>query len=199
MNGYIKLHRKMLEWEWIDDAVTLQVYIYCLLSANFETARWHGILIEPGQFITSIGHIAEDLHISKQKVRTALVHLKSTHNLTCKATSKYTLVTVENWEVYQSAGEKVTHRATQCSTIKQQSNNIQLTTNKERKEEKEEKEIFNTKGADLPFEFEYREPDIMSEEESAQLLHTAHDQFAPIKARLMAEAAERIKQREVKQ
>lgn len=84
MNGYIKLHRSMLDWEWLDDPITVQVWVYCLLKANYSPQRWHGETLMPGQFITSLGNMAKELGISRQNLKTALLHLKSTSNLTIK-------------------------------------------------------------------------------------------------------------------
>lgn len=140
MNGYIKLHRSMLDWEWLDDAATLQVWIYCLLHANYETQRWHGILIKPGQFVTSYAHMAKDLHTTVRSVRTSIKHLKVTHEVTSQVTNNATLITIEKWGEYQSAGEKVTSQVTHEVTSQRQASDKPVTTNKEREERKEEEE-----------------------------------------------------------
>lgn len=199
MNGYIKLHRSMLDWEWLDDPITTQVWVYCLLRANYTTQRWHGELIMPGQFITSLGHMAKELGITRQNLKTAINHLKSTNNLTSKPTNKYTLITIEKWELYQSAGEKVTNKLTNKLTNDQPTTNQQLTTDKEReeREERKEKEIIqrNSNMPVIPDEatynvdgeiYHYRNGVLQyTPEETRQLLKTAHEQFAPIKKMLM--------------
>ena len=80
--GFVKIYRSMLGWEWHDDPITVATWYYCLLRANWESTRWHGEIIKPGQFITSLDHMAKDIGISVQQLRTALKHLKSTSNLT---------------------------------------------------------------------------------------------------------------------
>ena len=141
MNGYVKLHRSMLEWEWLDDPITVQVWVYCLLKANYTPQRWHGETLMPGQFITSLGNMAKDIGISVRQLRTALNHLKSTHEVTSKATSKATLITIEKWAMYQSAGEKATRLATSQATNDRQATDKQPKTRKEREEREESKEV----------------------------------------------------------
>ena len=95
MKGYVKLYRSMLSWEWMDDPITVQVFVYCLLRANYEMQRWHGIIIKPGQFVTSLGNMAKDLKITKSQLRTALKHLKLTHSITQSVTQQATVITIE--------------------------------------------------------------------------------------------------------
>lgn len=170
MRGYIKLHRKLLDNEWHDDPITMAVWVYCLLRANFEPVRWRGEIIQPGQFVTSLKNMAKDVGISVRQLRTALNHLKSTRQVTCQATQSATLVTIENWAVYQSAGERATQQATRQATNDRQTTDKRPTTNKEYIEYKNTKES---------------ERDIRERADS-QLLSDQHEQFADIKAMLAA-------------
>lgn len=165
MNGYIKLFRKMLDWEWMDDPVTVQVFVYCLLKANFETKRWHGEVIKQGQFVTSLSHMAKDLGITIGQLRTALNHLKTTQEITQSSTRHATLITIANWGLYQSAGEKVAQLTTQSTTSRQHLDNISSTTTEEREEIKKEKKE------------RYIERD--------QIMNNASQSFAPFKQELM--------------
>lgn len=100
-SGWIKIHRKFLEWEWFDKPEMVQLFLYLLLKANTETKEWHGITIQRGQLPTSLSTIARDLKLGLQTVRTCINRLKSTSELTSKSTSKYTIITICNYDKYQ--------------------------------------------------------------------------------------------------
>lgn len=80
--GWILLHRKILEWEWWDDHNTFIVFIYLLLKANHKEKSWRGIPIERGQHITSYEKLAKGTGLSIQSVRTSTNKLISTEELT---------------------------------------------------------------------------------------------------------------------
>lgn len=124
--GWIKIHRKLLDWEWWDEPTTLWLFIKCLIYANHIDNKWKGIEIKKGSFITSYGNLAsKKAHISVQQVRTSLNRLKSTGEITIKTTNKYTIVTVCHWNTYQSDNTQNNKQITN----KQQTNNKQITTN----------------------------------------------------------------------
>lgn len=123
-NGWIKLHRKILDWEWFTSPSTLQLFIYLLLRANKEDKKWRGILIKRGQLVTSVATISEETKLSTQQVRTSLNRLKSTNEITSKTTNRFTLVTVCKYESYQLYEE--TEQQTKQQTL-QQTNNKQIT------------------------------------------------------------------------
>ena len=77
-NGFIVLHRKMVDWEWYQDANTMRLFIHCILKANHKTKKWQGIDIHRGQFLTSSDTLAADLKLSRQQIRTSLNKLKAT-------------------------------------------------------------------------------------------------------------------------
>lgn len=124
MTGYLKLFRQMLEWEWYKDPNTCRLWIHLLLKANYGYARFHGQDVHPGQLVTSIKHLSEETGLTERQVRTALTHLKSTHEVTCKVTNKYTLITIEKWRFFQ---------VDECETDMQNDNpfDTQVTTIKE--------------------------------------------------------------------
>jgi len=141
MQGWIKLHRKFKNWEWWDDEKMVKLFLYLLLSANFEDKKWQGITIKRGQLVTSLKHISTETNFSVQTIRTLIKRLKSTHELTSKTTNKYTTITVCKYDSYQeleTPANTVNNTPTNKQlTNKQQTNNKQLTTTKECKELKE--------------------------------------------------------------
>ena len=54
MTGWIKLHRKFIEWEWYHEPTYVKFFIHILLLANHKSKRWKGVNIERGQLTTSL-------------------------------------------------------------------------------------------------------------------------------------------------
>lgn len=100
--GYVKIYRRLKDWEWYSDANTARVYLHILLSANHRTVRFKGANIKKGQCLLSVEKMAEALRMSRQSARTALQHLISTNEITTKPTKAGTLITVVNWDNYQA-------------------------------------------------------------------------------------------------
>ena len=102
MHDYIKLHRKILNWEWYSDQNTFCLFLHLLLTARFDDGRWKGIPIKAGQLITSLSSLSKATGLSIKSVRTSLNHLKASGEVTDEATNRYRLITVINWALYQS-------------------------------------------------------------------------------------------------
>lgn len=144
MEGWIKLHRQILDWEWYDDINVKVLFLHLLLTANYEDKKWQGTTIKRGQLVTSRQHLAEQTGLSEQQVRTAINKLKSTNNITTKSTNKYTTVTIENYELYQSYDEYITNK--QPATQPTNNHNIR---NKEYKNKRNIYPIANFNQGDL--------------------------------------------------
>ena len=143
-NTWIKAYRSLLEWGWYQDHVTKDLFIHCLLKANYQTKTWKGKLIEKGSFVTSSLKLAKDLGFSRQQIRRAVNNLISTNEITTKATNKYTLIKVVNWGIYQTVDNSNNQQNANKPTNEQPTNNQQTTTTKElkNKRSKEVKHIY---------------------------------------------------------
>ena len=144
---YIKLNRKILEWEWWGDINTCRLFVYMLLKANWKDAKFEGKLIPRGSFVSSIPRLSQETALTIREIRTAISHLKSTGEVTCKTYSKYTVFTVNNYCIYQSSDTQSDRQATD----KRHSNDILTTTIEEKKEVKNIKKE-EPKGSKKKFE-----------------------------------------------
>ncbi|MCI7241963.1 MAG: DnaD domain protein [Bacilli bacterium] len=146
--SFIKLHRKMLKWEWYNDNNTKILFIHLLLIANWEDKRWEGIIIKRGQVVTGRKKLSKETGLTEQQIRTSLNKLISTNEITIDVTNKYSLITIEKYGNYQQREERINqqnnHQSNQQVTNNQPTNNQQVTTTKEYKENKEYKEINNS-------------------------------------------------------
>ena len=118
-NGFVKLHRSLLKWEWYDDPNTMRLFVHLLLTVSIETSRWHGETIKRGERVYSRKSLSEEINMSEQAIRTSLNHLKSTSEVTIRTTRKYSVVTINNYEKYQEVPSKYTNRqpaTNQCLT-----------------------------------------------------------------------------------
>ena len=104
--GYIKLHRKLLEWCWYDDDTVFRLFIHILLKANYRAVKWHDITIERGQLLTSTVKLSEELHRGRSTIVRAIEKLESSGVIKAKSTPKYTLITILNYEKYQEIPEE---------------------------------------------------------------------------------------------
>ena len=132
--GAIWIHRKIIDWEWYTDSSTMRVFIHCLLRANWKEGRFHGEPIPRGSFVTSYRSMARELGLTERSIRTALNHLKMTQEVTQRSTSRYTVITVVNYDEYQKGD---TQSDTQV-THKRHTSDKQVTTNEERNKENKE-------------------------------------------------------------
>lgn len=101
MEGWICLHRKIIEWEWYTDIPVRILFEHLLLTANHEDKFWKGVEIKRGQKLTSIKHLSEETGLSKQQIRTAISKLQTTREITIKSTNKYSVITLVKYSDYQ--------------------------------------------------------------------------------------------------
>jgi len=134
-NGFIKLHRKLIEWEWFTDQKTFSVFMYLLLSANHADGAWQGNVVKRGQLITGRKSIAKATGLTERQVRTSLANLKKTGETTSKSTNRFTVVTICNYNKYQIKENK----NDQQTANKRPTSDQQTTTNKNEKNEKKDK------------------------------------------------------------
>jgi DNA-binding transcriptional MerR regulator len=132
MSGWIKLHRKFLDWEWFNKSEAVHLFLYMLIKANHKDAKWQGNDVKRGQFISSLGNISNATGISIQQIRTILKKLEKTSEIEVKSTSQFTIVTICKYECYQDENESTNKPLTN----NQQTTNKPSTTNKNDKKEK---------------------------------------------------------------
>lgn len=115
--GYIKLFRQMTAWEWYLDTNVKCLFIHCLLKANWEDKKFKGKVIPRGSFLTSYDKLSKELKLSEKQMRVALKKLNRTNEVASEKMLNGTLITVLNYESYQSEGKQEgTQRADEGQT-----------------------------------------------------------------------------------
>lgn len=105
MEGWIKLHRKVLESAIFMKPDYFQVWVYILLEVNHKNKKiiWNSEekLIEQGAGIFSQKLISEKLKIPISRVNRILKCLENGNQIEIKSTNKYTEIKVVNYLEYQ--------------------------------------------------------------------------------------------------
>ena len=109
--GYVKLYRQSLYNGWLHNPILWVFWCWCLLKASHQehvvTVGYQRITLQPGQFVFGRKVAAAELKLSEKNIRTCVNRLKSANNLTIKTASKYSIITIVNWNTYQPRqGEK---------------------------------------------------------------------------------------------
>lgn len=148
---YIKLSRKITEWEWYSDINVSRLFIHILISVNWKDGRFQGVEIPRGSVATSYNSLASQTGLSVMQVRTAIKKLNLTGEITVKQHPKFSVITVNNYNTYQSDNKVNNTDVTQ----EQHRRNTDLTTIEEGKKERREEDIYsfsNEKPKELPSE-----------------------------------------------
>ena len=135
---YVKISRKILEWEWYTDANTKVLFLHILLKANWKDGRFQGVEVPRGSFVTSLQNLAAETGLTVRNVRTALKHLENTGEVTSNRHVKFSVITVKNYDRYQSGDTQ--------ATVNRQASDSQVTTIEEGKKERKEEYNKSPKG-----------------------------------------------------
>lgn len=145
MQSWFKFYRSIVESSVFEDAEVLKVWIWLLCNVAYEEhdVVFYGkiVHVNVGDLPTGRKKIAQKINMSESKVYRALNILKGLGNITIKSNNKYSIITVVNWEKYQSASQSFNIKI----TAGQQQGNGKTTGKKPQKEHnnrnKEYKEI----------------------------------------------------------
>lgn len=133
--GYVKIHRKIVEWEWYHDPVVSRVFFHLLVIANYEPGNFEGHKIDVGQCVISLKNVAETLRISKDSVNRALKKLEKSGELQRKPTAKFTIITLKNYTYYQQSATLADRKPTASRPQADPMEEIKKLRNKEIKKE----------------------------------------------------------------
>lgn len=105
--GFITLHRQALRsWLWDMPATQTKVAITLLLMANWCRGKTFSggalVRVERGQVMTSLDSLAREARVSRQATRTAIANLKKCNFITCRATRRFSMITILNYDSFQS-------------------------------------------------------------------------------------------------
>lgn len=132
--GWVKLHRKLLDNPVSAKMPYLALWVYLLMKANYITGsvivKGKKIVIEPGMYFGSIKKLAEHFGVSKSTIHALLTYYEKESMIERNKNGDFTLITIKNWCDYQESERNANGKRTESETIK------------EYKKEKKERNIY---------------------------------------------------------
>ena len=103
--NFIKLDRQILDNDIMKDPLSFQLFVYCILRAEWQTVNDKGVIVPRGSFMTTIREVAQDLGCTYINVKT---RLRNMSNCNTKYLSKLRIgnrlmVTVVKYNKWQGA------------------------------------------------------------------------------------------------
>ena len=140
-NGWIKLHRKILDNPRLaEDNDYLVVWIKLLMLVKYEDTRalFKGkeITLKAGQIITGRKWLAKFCNEQQSKVERILKWLESEHQIEQQTTNKNRLITITKWSYYQQTEQQDEQQVNNKRTTKPQKVNTYKEYNTRNKEYK---------------------------------------------------------------
>ena len=135
--GWIKIHRTIIDKGWFQDSNAVHLWFYLLLKASHSKSEylWNGQIInlQPGQFVTGRKKIANETGIQESKIERLLKLFESEQQIEQRKTNTSRLISIINYKKFQSNEQPFEQRVNNKRTTSEQ----RVNTNKELKELKE--------------------------------------------------------------
>ena len=130
-NGWVKIHRKILDNPSLRRLDYLGLWVYILLSVNHDETRelfaGKEIVLKPGQGIFSTPTLSKELDLSVSKVRRILETFENEQQIEQRKSNQGTVITVVNWEKYQQREQPSEQRVNnERTTSEQRVNNLPI-------------------------------------------------------------------------
>ena len=125
MNGWISIHRKMLENPIVcKDNDHLALWIYLLLNATHKERKvlfkGEERILKKGELITGRKKLASEINVSEDKVQRMLKLFEKAQQIAQQTSNKNRIVTVLNYSTYQGTAQKDAQQVHNKSTTNQQ-------------------------------------------------------------------------------
>lgn len=156
-NGWIKIHRKLLDNPIYNDPHLLHLFIHCVLKANHKEQEFlfnnELMKVKRGQFITGRFQLGKELNQNPSSIYKRLKILEKLEILNIKSNNKFSVITVLKYNTYQDEvttkeQQKEQQSNNKVTTKEQQSN----TNNNDKNEDNDNNEKKETKTLDTDFE-----------------------------------------------
>ena len=130
---WIKLYRKIGDWEWYQDAKMVHLFVHLMLKASFMDGR--GLSVS-WQLCTSLRVLSKETGLSLQNIRSCIGKLQRTGEITFRTlpTHQQSVITICNSDSYQASKQQTAPMSPQlrpdaapieeCTVLKIENNDI---------------------------------------------------------------------------
>jgi hypothetical protein len=158
MADWIKVHRSVLESYAFANPVSLKMWVWMLLKANYRQSyipikTGKGVIsvkVERGQFIFGRFKAEEELNIDGSMIYRQLKKFEELEQIIIESNNQYSVITICNYETYQSKLDKVEQLTDTQRTTNEQQTKSERTTNEHSIEELEGIEYKEEIKKDIP-------------------------------------------------
>lgn len=113
MEGYVKLHRQLIESTQFADPIRLKIWIWCLIKANhkkrvvpLKTGKGYTtVTVKRGQFIFGRNKASEELNVPPSTLLRHMEKLQQEKAINIRSDNQYSVITICKYEEYQSLEE----------------------------------------------------------------------------------------------
>ena len=124
MAGWVKLHRCLINKPIFDNANLLKVWVWCLCKATHKNhtqiVGLKKIELKTGQFITGRSAGSTELKLKPSTFWDYIQFLKDNQSINIESNSKYSVITIENWDLYQVDEEQTDNKTDNKPTANRQ-------------------------------------------------------------------------------
>ena len=147
MDGYFKVHRKILESQVFAHQTALKIWIWCLAKVSFKERYVPlkigkgciSVKLLPGQFIFGRFKAEEELSIDGSTIYRWIKKFASNefNMISIESNNQYSIITICKWQEYQNLEEESEQPMSNQRATNEQPTNTYNKDNKDNKEEEE--------------------------------------------------------------
>ena len=127
MEGWVSIHRKIMESSWFNKSDYVHLWLYLLLKANYQDKEIYigneKVLVKRGELLTSRNKLSEVVHVQESKIYRILKCFENEHQIEQRKTKKYTVISIVNYDKYQKNEQVVEQQMNNKRTTDEQSMN----------------------------------------------------------------------------
>lgn len=100
-NGFIVLHRKIVNWKFYQSDSGFRLWLHILLRANWKDGYFLGQKIPRGSLATSIRQLADETGLSESTVKRWLKRFENERQIVTQVNNRFRVIKVVNYNAFQ--------------------------------------------------------------------------------------------------